>query len=51
MFWIIVGGTLLAFFYLLAFSLCKIASQADRAIELFLRAIVVEYPKNGVNFY
>jgi hypothetical protein len=33
MFWIIVGGTLLAFFCLLTFCLCKIASRADRTIE------------------
>ena len=34
MFWIIVGGTLVAFFCLLIFSLCKIASRANRTIEL-----------------
>jgi len=33
MLWIIVGGTLLVFFYLLIFSLCIMAGQADRAIE------------------
>jgi hypothetical protein len=34
MLWIIVGGTLLVFFYLLFLSLCIIAGQADRrAIE------------------
>jgi hypothetical protein len=34
MLWIIVGVTLSAFFYLLTFSVCEIASQADRAIGL-----------------
>jgi len=34
MLWIIVGGILLVFFYLLVLSLCIIASQADRAIGL-----------------
>jgi hypothetical protein len=33
MLWIIVGGTLLAFFCLLTFCLCKIASRSDRTIE------------------
>ncbi len=42
MLWIIVGGTLLAFFYLLTFSLCKISSQADRAIELNIQKLELE---------
>jgi hypothetical protein len=42
MFWIIVGGTLLAFFCLLTFCLCKIASRSDRAIGLILRDGVEE---------
>ena len=33
MLWIIVGGALLVFFYMLAFSLCVVASQADKAME------------------
>ena len=37
MFWIITGGTLLAFFYLFIFSLCKAAQKADRVIELNLQ--------------
>jgi len=44
MFWIIVGGILLAFFYLLTFSLCRIASQADRAIELIFKSYSWEMP-------
>ena len=42
MLWIIVGGTLLAFFCLLTFCLCKIASRSDRTIGLILRDEVEE---------
>ncbi|MGI9568956.1 MAG: hypothetical protein ACR2PH_04275, partial [Desulfobulbia bacterium] len=42
MLWIIVGGTLLVFFCLLTFCLCKIASRSDRAIGLILRDGVEE---------
>jgi hypothetical protein len=42
MLWIIVGGTLLAFFCLLTFCLCKIASRSEKAIGLILRVGVEE---------
>ena len=43
MFWIILGGTLLALFYILIFSLCKASKQADKAMELNLRQMSSEY--------
>ena len=43
MFWIILGGTLLALIYILIFSLCKASKQADKAMELNLRQMSSEY--------
>ncbi|MBW2603435.1 MAG: hypothetical protein JRE28_03825 [Deltaproteobacteria bacterium] len=51
MLWIIAGGTLLAFFYLFTFSLCKIASQADSAIGLILSGGVEKKHGNDKNPY
>ena len=48
MFWIILGGILLALFYLLIFSLCKAAKLADRAIELNLREMRSEH-EDGID--
>ena len=48
MFWIILGGTLLALFYLFIFSLFRAAKQADRAIEINLKQMSFEY-EDGID--